>query len=331
MVIDVRAPVQFRVLGPLEASRDGQPVRLGGERQRALLAMLLVRANELVSTEQLVEQLFGGEWSDGAANAVHVAVSRLRRVLESSGGALVVTRPGGYRLELEPDQLDAALFERLLENGRDRLAAGDPASAAARLREALALWRGPPLADVAQLNLVRPEVRRLEELRLLAVMERIDADLALGHGADLIPEIASLVDSEPLQERLRGQLMLALYRSGRQAEALAVYREASAVLREDLGLAPSRALQKLERMVLRQDDALDVPLVAPARADAETPVVCPFKGLAFFDSSDAAYSAVETGSSRTSWRGWPSGHSWVSSGRRGLANPRCCAQDSCRR
>jgi DNA-binding SARP family transcriptional activator/WD40 repeat protein len=288
MGIDVRT-LQFRVLGPLEALRDGRPVRLGGDRQRALLAFLLVHVNELVSTEQLIEQLFGGEFSEGSANAVHVAISRLRRVLDSGDASLLVTRPGGYLLELERQQLDAAIFERLLEEGRAMLAAGDPATAAARLREALALWRGPPLADLASLDFVAPEVRRLEELRRLALMERFDADLALGHDAELIPEIQGLVVSDPLRERLAAQLMLALYRSGRQAEALTVYREASRVLRDDLGLEPGRRLRELERMVLQQDVALEAARQPRAYGEGDEPVVCPFKGLAFFDSSDAEY------------------------------------------
>ncbi len=291
MGTDVRALLRFRVLGPLEASREGKSIRLGGERQRALLALLLVHTNELVSTEQLIEQLFSGESSDGAANAVYAAVSRLRRVLESrDGGGVLVTCPGGYRLELGPEQLDAGVFERLLAEGRELLAAGDPASAADRLREALGLWRGPPLADLALLDFVQPEVRRLEELHRLALMERIDADLALGHHAELIPEVERLVVSDPLQERARAQLMLALYRSGRQAQALAVYRETSELLRENLGLAPGRALQELERMVLQQDAGLDTTdRDAPPRHRPEEPVVCPFKGLAFFDGSDSEY------------------------------------------
>lgn len=288
MGIEVRT-LQFRVLGPLEASRDGRPMRLGGERQRALLALLLLHAGELVSTEKLIEHLFGDEASDGAANAVHVAISRLRRTLAGEAGGLLRTRPGGYVLQLEDEQLDAILFERWLEEGRELLAGAEPVLAAARLREALALWRGAPLADVARLEFVQPEIRRLEELRLLAVMERIDADLALGHDAELIPELERLVAANPLRERLRAQLMLALYRSGRQAEALSVYREASEAFREGLGLEPGRALQELERLVLQQDAALDAaPPILPRPGRPEL-VVCPFKGLAFFDSSDAEY------------------------------------------
>src|ERR1700689_3537990 len=234
------------MLGPLEAWRGATLLRLGGERQRALLALLLVHANELVRTEHLVDQLLGEELSDSALNTVRVAVSRLRRVLEhgDAGGGLL-TQPGGYLLRAGPEQLDAVRFERLLSDARGLLGAGDAASAAARLREALALWRGPPLADLALLEFVQPEIRRLEELRLLALMERVDADLALGADAELIGELEGLVASNPLQERLRAQLMLALYRAGRQADALAVYRRVSELLREELGLEPSRGLQEL--------------------------------------------------------------------------------------
>src|SRR6202012_397200 len=183
MGIEVRLSTQFRLLGPLEVSHDGAPVRLGGERQRALLALLLTQANALVTTERLIEHLFGGESSQSANNAVHVAVSRLRRALRCGDEAPLVTRPGGYVLSVGPDQLDAVRFERLLDQGRQAVVARDPATAAVRLREALALWRGPALADLAQMEFLAPEARRLDELRLLALMERIDAALALGRHA----------------------------------------------------------------------------------------------------------------------------------------------------
>ncbi|HYZ80770.1 MAG TPA: BTAD domain-containing putative transcriptional regulator, partial [Solirubrobacteraceae bacterium] len=284
MGIEVRALTQFRVLGPLEVSRDGAILRLGGERQRALLALLLIRANELVTTGWLIDHLFGGEAA--AANAVHVAVSRLRRTLHAADEELLVTRPGGYLLSLGRDQLDAVRFERLLDEGRRMLAAGEPAGAAARMREALALWRGPALADLATIEFLAPEARRLEELRLLALMERIDADLAVGLHAELIPELETLVAAEPLRERLRQQQMLALYRAGRRAEALEVYRETSQMLREELGLEPTHALRDLEQMVLRQDASLRARCEDPPAADR---LVCPFKGLASFDSGDAEY------------------------------------------
>src|ERR1035437_4013908 len=283
--------LQFRMLGPLEAWRGGTPLRLGGERQRALLPLLLVHANELVRTEQLVDQLLGETVSDGALNTARVAGSRLRRVLENGDDGILMTRPGGYVLKAGPEQLDAALFERLRSEGHGLLGAGDAAPAAARLREALALWRGPPLADLALLDFVQPEIRRLEQLRLLALMERIDADLVLGADSELIGELEGLVASNPLQERLRAQLMLALYRAGRQAEVLEVYRQVSDLLREELGLEPSRGLQELERQVLRQDPALELApgsVTTPASA-TEAPAVCPYKGLASFDRSDAEY------------------------------------------
>jgi WD40 repeat protein/DNA-binding SARP family transcriptional activator len=254
-----------------------------------LLALLLVHANELVTTDHLVDQLFVGEGSEGGVNAVRVAVSRLRRLLD--GGeedGVLVTRPGGYVLQARPEQLDVARFEALLADGKQTLADGDAPAAANTLREALSLWRGPALADLSLLEFVQPEIRRLEELRLLALMERIDADLALGRHPELIPEIEALVASNPLQERLRGQLMLALYRAGRQADALAVYRATSELLRDELGLEPSRALQELERSILQQDRELDIERLA-AKAVEDEVAVCPFKGLAFFDRSDAEY------------------------------------------
>jgi len=252
----------------LEAASGGAPVRLGGERQRVLLALLLVHANELVTVGQLVEQLFGENRREGAVNAVQVAVSRLRRVLEPSDGdgGVLESRPGGYMLRAEPGQVDAAVFERLLGDGRRLLAAGQAAGAAGRLGEALGLWRGPAFADLAGMDCLQGEIRRLEELRLIAVMERVDADLALGAGGELVSELESLVASEPLQERLRGQLMLALYRAGRQADALAVYRDLSSLLREELGLEPSTSLQELERSILQQDPTLDPPRQAAAIA-----------------------------------------------------------------
>ncbi len=185
--------LEFRVLGPLEAWRDGRRLGLGGERQRGLLALLLLHANELVTTERLVDQLIDGEVSEGGVNAVRVAVSRLRRLLEHGhDDGVLVTRPGGYVLKALSDQLDVGRFERLLSDGTRALAGGDPLTSATVLREALALWRGPALADLSLLEFVQPEIRRLEELRLLAVMERIDADLALGRDAELIPEIEAL-------------------------------------------------------------------------------------------------------------------------------------------
>jgi DNA-binding SARP family transcriptional activator/DNA-binding beta-propeller fold protein YncE len=253
-------PLEFRMLGPLEVIRDGRPLRLGGERQRALLALLLLDANRPVSSDRLIDALFGPEALDTASNALQVAVSRLRRLL---GEDVLLTRPRGYELCVGPGQLDLELFERLAGEGRAALEAGDALAAAARLRDALALWRGRPLADLSGLDVAQAEIRRIEELQLAAVMDRVDSDLALGRGQELVPELETLAAGNPLQERLRGQLMLALYRAGRQADALAVYRSTRELLADELGLEPSRAMRDLERAILEHDPALlpqaDVP------------------------------------------------------------------------
>jgi WD40 repeat protein/DNA-binding SARP family transcriptional activator len=280
------ASVEFRILGPLAASRGSQQLALGGERQRALLAILLVHANRTVSTDRLIDQLFGLSARGNQANAIHVAVSRLRRALGDGADAMLLTRGGGYMLELEPEQLDAAVFERLLEDGRGLLARGEAAGASARLREAVDLWRGAPLADLKAVDDVASEVSRLEELRLLAEMEWVDAELALGHAAEVVVELERLTSQAPLQERLRAQLMLGLYRSGRQAEALAVYRATCALLREELGLTPSTELRELEQRIIRQDPDLEADRVLSIPAPS---FVCPFKGLAAFESSDAGF------------------------------------------
>jgi DNA-binding SARP family transcriptional activator/WD40 repeat protein len=282
MATSATTRLRFRLLGPLEVLRDGEPLPLGGERQRGLLALLLLHANELVTTEHLAEQLFGAEGSDASVRAVRVAVSRLRRLLDDE---TLETGPGGYLARTDPAQLDVAEFEALVAEGRAALAGGDPAAAAASFRSALALFRGPPLADLAALDFVQGELRRLEELRLSAVMDRIDADLALGSGGELVLELEALVQENPFQERLRGQLMWSLYRSGRQADALETYRRTRELLADELGLEPSRALQQLERAMLQHDPALDVGAAA-APVEAAT---CPFKGLAAFEAADAFY------------------------------------------
>jgi class 3 adenylate cyclase len=258
--------MDFRILGPLEAHTEGRPLPLGGSKQGALLAVLLLHANEVVSTDRLLAALWEEPPASGA-KALQVSVSRLRRAL---GDGLLRTRPPGYVLELGPDDLDLRRFERLVQRGKEALA-HDPASAANVLREALGLWRGPALAEFASEPFARIECLRLEALRLDALEDRIEADLALGRHAQLVGELEALVALHPLRERLRGQLMLALYRSGRHAEALDLYREGRRRLVDELGLEPSPALQRLESAMLRQDVALE--LAPPAKPEERPPAV----------------------------------------------------------
>ena len=268
--------MEFGVLGPLEVRSSGAQVALGTAKQRALLAILLVHANELVSSDRLIDELWP-EPPETAANALQVYVGKLRKALEperarGAPGELLVTRAPGYMLRVEPDELDADRFERLLGEGRRAGEAKDPATAANRLRTALELWRGPALVDFAYDPFAQAEIARLEELRLDAIEERLAADLALGGAADLVAELEALVRDNPLRERLRGQLMLALYRSGRQADALEVYRQTRETLDEELGLAPSPLLQRLQAAILRQEPALEISLEAPAaRAEQSGP------------------------------------------------------------
>jgi len=252
---------EFRILGPFEARENGRPLAVGAGKQRALLALLLLRAGEVVSTDQLIDALWGESPPASALNSVHVYVSQLRKVL---GEGCLITRGRGYLLALEPEQVDLGCFERLLGEGRELLAGGEAERARKALQTGIALWQGPPLVDFASQPFAQGEIARLEELRLAALEERIEADLALGRHLELVPELEALVHADPLRERLRAQLMLALYRSGRQAEALEAYRQARAMLVEELGLEPGRRLRELERAILSQDSQLD----APARAAA---------------------------------------------------------------
>jgi DNA-binding SARP family transcriptional activator len=241
--------IEFRILGPLEAVGEDGPIALGGGKQRALLGVLLLYAGEVVSTDGLIDRLWGEHPPRTATTSLQNSVSQLRKLL---GTDVVVTRSPGYVLHVEPDQVDAKRFERLVKEVRQL----SPEERAWRLREALALWRGPPLADLAFETFAQTEIRRLEELRLEALEARIDADLELGLGAELVSELEALVERFPLREGLRRQLMLALYRSGRQAEALTVYHEARGALADELGIDPSPALQTLYASILRQETAL---------------------------------------------------------------------------
>jgi DNA-binding SARP family transcriptional activator len=259
--VATRKALEFRILGPLEVARGGRPLRLGGARQRSLLAILLLHANELVSRDRLIEELWGEEPPETAPSALRVHVAQLRKALSDGepSDRLIVTRAPGYVLTLEPDRLDLHRFERLADEGSRALSEGRWSEASKALHEALALWRGPALADLAYEGFAQPEIARLAELRLSTLESRIEADLALGRHAEVIPELEALVAEQPLRELPRGQLMLALYRTGRQAEALALYRETRRALGEELGIDPSPALQQLESGILRQDPALEAP------------------------------------------------------------------------
>ena len=254
--------MDFRILGPLEVAQDGQSLRLGGAQQRALLAVLLIYRGEVLSTDRLIDELWADRPPPTAAKTVQGYVSQLRRVL---GEEAIVTRGHGYRLAVVSDQVDVARFEALVSEGQTALADGDAVNAQQRLGEALALWRGEPLADFAYDSFAQAEIARLQESRLAAIEARIDADLALGEHTRLVAELEALVHQHPLRERLIAQLMLALYRSGRQAEALECYRVARKRLVEELGLDPGRELQELEEAILAQDRGLDLPTRGSAR------------------------------------------------------------------
>jgi DNA-binding SARP family transcriptional activator len=240
--------LDFRILGPLEVSDAGLPVELPGQRQRALLSALLVRANQVVPTERLIDDLWGAVPPRTARTSLHNAAGELRRAL----GTALVTRAPGYVLEIDPEQVDAIRFERALAAAR----AAEPAERAQILREALDLWRGPALADVAYESFAEHEAARLEELKLVGKEELIDAEIELGRHDAVIGELEALVRQNPLRERLRGQQLLALYRAGRQAEALAAYQDARRALLDELGIEPGPALQQLHQSILRQDTRL---------------------------------------------------------------------------
>jgi predicted ATPase/DNA-binding SARP family transcriptional activator len=261
------AGIEFRILGPLEVSCDGRLVDLGRRRQRTLLALLLTHANEIVPRDRVIDELWGEAAPPTALSMVQVAVSRLRKAIGQAG--VLVSQAPGYMVRAGEQQLDTLRFQSLVERARQVLEQGDSERALALLLDALALWRGPPLLEFSYESFAQAEARRLEELRLEAIELRLDADLALGRVDGLQSEIEQLVEAHPFRERLRGQLMLALYRAGRQADALAAYREARAALVEQLGLEPGPALQRLEQAILAQDPLLDGPSAARPRAPKE--------------------------------------------------------------
>jgi predicted ATPase/DNA-binding SARP family transcriptional activator len=247
--------MEFGILGPVEVRADGDVVALGGPKPRALLAVLLLHANETVSAERLAMGLWGEDAGADAVKSLHVHVSRLRKALGDAD--VLSTTAGGYRLHVGQGELDADRFERLVAQGHERMEDGDAARAAEVLREALALWRGPALVDVAAAPFAGAEIARLEEERLAAIETRVEADLAAGRHAEVVGELQQLAAADPVRERLHGLLMLALYRSGRQADALEAYSRVRAHLADELGLEPSPALKVLQGEILEQSASLD--------------------------------------------------------------------------
>jgi DNA-binding SARP family transcriptional activator len=267
--------MEVGLLGPLQLAEGGQPIPSAGARQQAVLALLALHANQVVPSERVTLELWGEDAPPSAANALQAAVSRLRRVLPEGR---LVTRAPGYLLRVAPDELDLGRFERLLTDGREALLAGAAGESTRMLRAALSLWRGAALADFRYEPFAQAEIARLEELRLVCLEERIEADLALGASGELVGELQRLVAEQPFRERVRGQLMLALYRSGRQTDALEAYRELRGVLVDELGLEPAPALRELEAAILRHDPALAgrpaPPQAAPALVRKPVTVLC---------------------------------------------------------
>lgn len=277
--------MQVRIIGPFQLEDAGRQITVGGFRQRAVLADLVLNANEVIPSEQLLVELWGEDAPPSAANALQAAVSRLRRVLPA--GRLLTTGPG-YMLRLFPAEVDAAQFGQLMFEGRDALAAGEATEAVQLLDQAMALWRGPPLADFRYEPFAQAEIARLEELRLACLEERNEANLALGSASALTAELGRMVTDHPLRERLRGQLMLALYRSGRQADALEVYRQFRSTLMEELGLEPSSALRELQAAILRHDPVLAPGATTVATQPARRPVTVLCVALQLAPSSGVA-------------------------------------------
>lgn len=251
--------MEFGILGPLEVHEQRKTLKVRGDKQKALLAILLLNANLVVSSDRLIDELWAGNRSEGGGHSsLQVLVSKVRKALGGSGAANpIVTRSPGYVIHVETEHLDLLKFERLLGEGRRALEDGSPEPASATLNQALALWRGAALADFLYEEWAQAAIARLEELRLAALELRVEADLTLGRQRELVGELERLVAENPLREGLRAQLMLALYRSGRQAEALGTYQEGRAALVEELGIEPGPSLQELERAILQQDPTLE--------------------------------------------------------------------------
>jgi predicted ATPase/DNA-binding SARP family transcriptional activator len=291
--------LDFRILGPLEVLDDaGRSLPLGGAKQRALLAILLIHANEVVSTDRLIDHIWGEDSPATATTALQGYVSQLRKVLgraisgdRGDRSGEIVTRAPGYMLEIGADDLDVGRFERLTAKGRDALMADQPSDASVLLRSALALWRGSPLADFEYEPFAATHIEELHEMRLLALEDRFEADLAGGRHAEVIPELEAAVADDPFRERMREHLMLALYRSGRQADALAIFQQMTDMLGDQLGLDPSPALRRLYEAILRQDPSLELVKLEGRANDA--PVGLPAQPTGFLGRERELAEALE--------------------------------------
>jgi DNA-binding SARP family transcriptional activator len=299
--------VDFRILGPLEVSRDGRAVPVTGTRQRELLALLLLDAGRVVSSDRLMEELWGADQPAAGSTALRVRISQLRKLLKSDGDDILVTRAPGYALLVARDGLDLWRFERGLEEG-ERALRSDPQRALDALTQALAEWRGAPLVDVAHASFAQAATVRLEELHTSALELRIEAELALGRHATLIGELYALTAEHPLRERLSAQLMTALYRDGRQADALAAYRAARERLVEEIGIEPGPELKALEARILAQDPDLvtqSAPTSRPARTvlavctDSSAPAAVADRLAAASDGEAVAVGLVRAGGDLT--------------------------------
>jgi DNA-binding SARP family transcriptional activator/pimeloyl-ACP methyl ester carboxylesterase len=311
-----RSSVEFRLLGPLEVSDGTSALAIASGKQRGLLAVLLLNANRTVARDRIVDELWGDDVPDSAQKMVQIHVSQLRKALSEPR---LQTRAPGYLLEVAEDELDLTRFERLLAESGQALSQGEAATAAGQLREALALWRGAALAEFSE-PFARHESGRLEELRVAALEGRIEADLALGHHGEVVGELDSLIAKYPLRERLRSQHMLALYRSGRQAEALASYQAFRRMLDDELGIEPTTALRKLEQSMLRQDPELE-PGPAQVRDVPRVPTAAAFDvGYARSGDVRIAYQIVGDGPMDLILV-----HGWVSSFQPGWENPKLAA------
>jgi DNA-binding SARP family transcriptional activator len=267
--------VEFRILGPLEVLEDGSPLPLGRLKERTVLAVLLLHANEFVSRERLIDDLWGVAPPATARKAINVYISKLRKTLARNGDDPIATADGGYRLVVGPALLDANRMRSLVAEARGAMDTGRPDAASRLLQEALAFWRGPTLAGLAFESFGRDEVAQLDELRLAVLMDRVDCDLAQGRHEQVLGELQVLVREHPLRERLRAQQMLALYRADRQADALDAYQRARHDLRDELGIEPSESLQRLQQAILQHDPALELPTGTAAANGAAVAAVTP--------------------------------------------------------